>query len=174
LDGVVPQAQPAPNNTLTYPSLSSLAAAVRLVSTANAGPYPSSLNPDFSITTQVDLVAQTPDWGLSDEEEKVFNFPFNMSGYNGGKPVTLGGTTRPMYLATFGVAVSANLYKFKRNWSRAEIGLLLQDLGQGSWSNLRGDNGSPLPTTLGGPAIIDRGSGSGTNRSSRIRGVARR
>jgi hypothetical protein len=158
-NGGLPQA--TSSNTLLYPTLLSLAGGVTKASVANAGPYPSSLNPDFNVTAAVVTDAKIPDWGITDEEEKLFNFSFNLNGANGNKPFTLGGHTQPLYVAPFGVAVTSALYSHKKIWSRAEIAAVLS----GSvlqWSGFNDDSGNPLPASLGQVTFIDRGSGSGT------------
>jgi hypothetical protein len=158
-NGGLPQA--TTSNTLLYPTLASLATAVTKASVANAGPYPSSLNPDFNVTAAVVTNSQIPDWGITDEEEKLFNFSFNLNGANGSKPFTLGGHTQPLYVAPFGVAVTSALYTHKKIWSRAEIASVLAGTIL-HWSQLNDDSGAPLPASLGQVTFIDRGSGSGT------------
>jgi len=149
------------STTLQYPALADLATkCVSKASTVGAGPYPSSFNPDFNCTS-LTLVTQTPDWGITDEEEKLFNFAYNLNGANGNKPFTLGGQTKGLYLAPFGVAVTSNLYSHKKNWSKAEVAAVLSGTIL-HWSQLNDDNGAPLPASLGQVTLLDRGSGSGT------------
>ena len=159
-NGGLPHAGATPT-TLAYPTLTSLATGVATGPVANSGPYPSSLNPNF-VYTGANTNNQIPDWGITDEEEKLFNFPFNLNGANGNKAfATLGGHQQPLYVAPFGVAVTSALYNFKKNWSRGEVAAVLA----GSvlqWSQLKGDNGAALPASLGQVTLIDRGSGSGT------------
>ena len=126
-NGGLPQA--TSSNTLLYPTPASLSTAVTKASVANAGPYPSSLNPDFNVTAASVTNSQIPDWGITDEEEKLFNFPFNLNGANSNKPFTLGGHTQPLYVAPFGVAVTSALFSHKKIWSRAEIASVLAGNG---------------------------------------------
>jgi hypothetical protein len=158
LNGAVPHAV---GGALAYPSLASLATAVSKASTPNAGAYPSPLNPDFNVTSPVYTNMQTPDWGITDEEERLFNFAYNLGGANGSKPFpSLAGHTQPFYVQPFGVAVTAALYNHKKKWSKAEIAAVLS----GSilqWSQLNDDSGQPLPASLGQVTLIDGDSGSG-------------
>lgn len=158
-NGGLPQA--TSSTTLQYPAVGDLATkCATKASTPGAGPFPSSFNPDFNCTS-LTLVNQTPDWGITDEEEKLFNFPFNLNGANSNKAFTLSGNTQGLYVAPFGVAVTAALYNHKKKWATAEIAAVLS----GSvlqWSQLNDDNGVALPASLGQVTLIDRGSGSGT------------
>jgi hypothetical protein len=161
-NGGLPHATATPT-ALLYPTLASLATScVTKASAPNSGPFPSSFNPDFNCTATVVSNSQVPDWGITDEEEKLFNFPFNLNGANGSKSfATIGGHAQPLYVAPFGVAVTAALYNHKKLWSKAEVAAVLSGSVL-TWSQLTDDAGVALPASLGAVTLIDRGSGSGT------------
>jgi hypothetical protein len=147
---------------LAYPTNAQIAtaAALALPTGGNAAQFPSSIYPDFKFAPGA-TTSVTPDWGITDEEPALFNFPYNL---NGGAAVTLsGGTATPLYVAPFGVALTNSIYQFKHNFSKAEVAGILNGTVS-DWSQLQADTGSTAGQALpaGGIILLDRGSGSGT------------
>jgi hypothetical protein len=64
-----------------------------------------------------------------------------------------------LYDLVEGVAVTANLFAQKTNWTKAEVAGIL-DGYYTNWNQIYGDNNAPLPA--GGIVLIDRNTGSGT------------
>jgi hypothetical protein len=150
-------------NLLAYPTnalIASTAAPLALPTGGNAAQYPSSVYPDYEYTPG-NTTSVLPDWGITDEEPALFNYPWNL---NNGFPIPLSGATAtPLYVAPFGVAVTNTIYQYKHNFSKAEVaGILAGTVSD--WSQLQGDTGSYAGKALpaGGVILIDRGSGSGT------------
>lgn len=153
-----------PTGKLVYPTTTSLATATAQPGFTGAA---TSLNPDLTFTSVLDA-GDTPSWGISDEEATVFKFPWNANGATIPATVTNGA---PLYVAPFGIAVTANLYAQKKNWSRAEVAAVYQGArglgGITAWNQLVGDNGSAL-TVAGGTNVLDRGSGSGSKAAANL------
>jgi hypothetical protein len=143
---------------LAYPTTTSLATASSLGTSS-----PTSVSPDYTFSSALDG-GDTPAWGISDEEASLFGYAWNANGANPG--AIINGT--PLYVAPFGIAVTANVYAQKKNWSSAEVAAVYQGAtnnGISAWSLLTGDNGSPL-TIPGGINLLDRGSGSGSKAAA--------
>ena len=153
-------AQGTPNGTpIFYPTLDSLASTSAPTGPAlNQGPYPSLMNPTFNATGAAPsaLNPQIPAWGITNLDLRTLNTPFNLNGVK--QPFTLTGHSQPLYVVPYGVAVTASLYNFKKIWSKAEVAAVLSGSVL-SWSQFNGDNGSPLPVSLGPVTLIDRFSG---------------
>jgi hypothetical protein len=99
--------------------------------------------------------SQQPDWGISDLEAAMFQGALNNPTYPTAN-VTVGAADL-LYDVVFGVAVTQQLYNSKTVFSKAEVAGILDGFYT-DWSQLYGDNGSPLPA--GGIIIIDRNVGS--------------
>ena len=100
---------------------------------------------------------QQPDWGITDVEVSMFQGAINNPNYPAAT-VTVGGSDL-LYDLVEGVAVTQALYNLKTVFSTAEVAGILDGFYT-DWSQLYGDNGSPLPA--GGIILIDRNVGSGT------------
>jgi hypothetical protein len=150
---------------LAYPTnaqIASTAATLALPTGGNAAQYPSSIYPDYKFTfSSTATTSVAPDWGITDEEPALFNYPDNL---NNSAAITLSGATAtPLYVAPFGVALTNAIYQYKHNFSKAEVAGILNGTVS-DWSQLQGDTGTFAGTALpaGGIILIDRGSGSGT------------
>jgi len=99
--------------------------------------------------------AQQPDWGSTDLEVPIFQGALNNPNYPAATVKV--GASDLLYDVVFGVAVTDTLYKLKTNFSSAEVTGILDGFYT-DWSQLYGDNGSPLP--VGGIILIDRNVGS--------------
>jgi hypothetical protein len=147
-------------SSLSYPTLGSIASATG-APPGYTGSNPTSVNPDYVFSPTLGNT-NTPGWGISDEEPALFLNLWNGNGTTATS--TSGATANPLYLAPFGIAVTANVYAQKKNWSAGEIAAVYQGTTNGgytAWNQLIGDNGSPL-TIAGAINIVDRGSGSGS------------
>ena len=150
---------------LAYPTTAQLATA-----TAQSGfsGTVSSVNPDYTFASTPGGTIQ-PDWGISDEEASLFPYQWNTN----NAPLKPGGAgannAAGLWLAPFGIAVTANVYAQKTKWSRGEIAAVYQGAngpyGITAWTQLMADNGSAM-TLAGGINLLDRGSGSGTKAAA--------
>lgn len=158
-NGVQPQLSSG-STLLAYPTTASLA-----VATAQSGfsGTVSSVNPDYTFTSAPTGSIQ-PDWGISDEEGALFAFLWNANNATNVHPGTITNGTG-LWVAPFGIAVTANVFAQKKIWTRGEVAAVYQGpngpYGITAWSQLTADNGSPM-TLAGGINVLDRGSGSGT------------
>jgi hypothetical protein len=148
-NGILPQV--GSGSTLAYPPIPTPG---NTTATGNAYPNPTYILPASYTNNQI------PDWGVSDLEVPMFNFADNL---NGTTPLTASQVSAiqqdGIYDNLFGVAVTDTVYSAKTSFTKQEVVGILS--GQFSdWSQLNGDNGSPL--TAGPIALLDRGSGSGT------------
>jgi hypothetical protein len=155
-NGAVPQT--VAGGTLAYPQQSAILAAGdpatalgqgTVCTTANGG------NPTYTYTIGSLSNAQQPDWGGTDLEVSIFQGAINNPNYPAAT-VTVGGSDL-LYDVVMGVAVTQALYNYKTNFSKAEIAGIFDGFYT-DWSQLYGDNGSPLPA--GGIIVIDRNVGS--------------
>ncbi len=153
-NGAVPQT--AAGGTLAYPQQTAILAAGdphtalgqgTVCTTANGG------NPTYTYTIGALSNAQQPDWGSTDLEVSMFQGVLNNPNYPAAT-VSVGGSDL-LYDVVFGVAVT--LYNYKTNFSKAEIAGIFDGFYT-DWSQLYGDNGTPLPA--GGIIVIDRNVGS--------------
>jgi hypothetical protein len=152
-NGGLPQVN---ESNLVYPSTTQLATG-QAISPAPA--TATSLAPSFQYTPGTPATSELPDWGITNEELKLFNFPLNLNG-SGIQSLPGSAISKPLFVAPFGVAVTAALYAQKKNWSKAEVAAVLAG-AISDWSQLNGDSGSAV-SGLGASIIIDNGSGSGT------------
>ena len=155
-NGAVPQT--VAGGTLPYPQQSAILSASdsatalgqgTVCTTANGG------NPTYKYTIGSLSNNQQPDWGSTDVEVSMFQGAINNPNYPAAT-VSVGGSDL-LYDVVFGVAVTQALYNYKTNFSKAELAGIL-DGYYTDWSQLYGDNGSPLPA--GGIILIDRNVGS--------------
>ena len=100
---------------------------------------------------------EQPDWGITDVEVPMFQGAINNPNYPA--PTVAVSASDLLYDLVEGVAVTSALYSHKTNFSRGEVAGILNGFYT-DWSQLYGDNGSPLPA--GGIILIDRNVGSGT------------
>jgi len=149
--------------TLSYPAASAVAGATAISGFSGTK---SPLNPNFQFAAGATLGAIAPDWGVTDTEASLCGYGWNLPpGSNAGLVQTF--TTKQkasLWVSPFAIAVSADVYAQKTNFSKAEVAAIYQgnnNNGITSWAQLNGDNGSPL-TGLGGIALLDRSIGSGT------------
>jgi hypothetical protein len=156
-NGVQPQLASG-STLLAYPTVAQLGTASVLSFSGTV----SSVNPDYTFSSTPSGTIQ-PDWGISDEEAALFAYFWNTNNAPLKPPIPNG--TPGLWVAPFGIAVTANVYAEKKKWSRGEIAAVYQGangpLGITAWTQLMADSGSPM-TLAGGIALLDRGSGSGT------------
>lgn len=157
-NGVVPQT--VSGGTLSYPQQSAI------LSTSD---NPTSYGQGTACTTATAGLptytyaigslnnAQQPDWGISDVEAALFQGAYNNPNYP--TPTATVGGSDLLYDLVEGVAVTQALYNSKKSFTRAEVAGILDGFYT-DWSQIYGDNGSPLPA--GGIILIDRNVGSGT------------
>jgi hypothetical protein len=162
-NGVQAQLLSAGSQTLAFPTTTQLAGATAFPGFAGTQ---DSVNPKWSFSSSPVLLGAVPDFGVGDEEYTLFQYAWNSSGSTGGltNPLSAPAIHQPIYVAPFGIAVTANIYAQKTKWSSAEIQSVYQlsrNQGIVHWSDLVGDNGSPL-TTPGYINLLDRSAGSGT------------
>jgi len=160
-NGIQPQLASG-STLLAYPTTTSIATAG--LQSGFSGTV-SSVNPDYTFSPTIGAATVQPDWGISDGEASLFAYFWNANNTAGIHPGSIPNGTG-LWLAPFGVAVTANVYAQKKTWSKAEIASIFQGPATGSntitaWSQLLADNGSPM-TLAGGINVLDRGSGSGT------------
>jgi hypothetical protein len=157
-NGAVPQT--AAGATLPYPQQSAILSASdsptalgqgTVCTTANGG------NPTYTYAIGSLSNNAQPDWGITDLEASIFQGVLNNPNYPAAT-VTVGGSDL-LYDLVEGVAVTQALYNHKTVFSKAEITGIFDGFYT-DWSQLYGDNGSPLPA--GGIIVIDRNVGSGT------------
>jgi hypothetical protein len=154
-NGVAPQG--AAGGTVVYPLESDI-----LNATLNAGATQGTActtgKPTYGYTNSVSpATPEQPDWGISDVEAPMFVGVENNPNYPAPNVVVQNHDL--LYDLVEGVAVTANLYAEKTNFSRAEVAGILDGFYT-DWSQLYGDNKQPLPA--GGIVLIDRNTGSGT------------
>jgi len=158
VNGAIPQT--VAGGTLAYPQQSAILSASdtptalgqgTVCTTANGG------NPTYTYTIGSLSNSQQPDWGGTDVEVSMFQGVLNNPNYPAAT-VTVGASDL-LYDVVFGVAVTQALYNHKTIFSKAEIAGIFDGFYT-DWSQLYGDNGSPLPA--GGIIVIDRNVGSGT------------
>jgi hypothetical protein len=156
VNGAVPQT--VAGGTLAYPQQSAILSASdtptalgqgTVCTTANGG------NPTYTYTIGSLSNSQQPDWGGTDVEVPMFQGVLNNPNYPTAT-VTVGASDL-LYDVVFGVAVTQALYNYKTIFSKAEVAGIF-DGYYTDWSQLYGDNGSPLPA--GGIIVIDRNVGS--------------
>jgi hypothetical protein len=152
-NGIVPQT--AAGATVVYPLESDILNGT-LLAGATQGTACTTGKPTYGYTNSVTpATAQQPDWGASDLEATIFVGPENNPTYPAINAVVQNHDL--LYDAVEGVAVTANLYANKTNFSKAEVAGILAGFYT-DWSQLYGDNGSPL--AAGGIVLIDRNVGS--------------
>jgi hypothetical protein len=157
-NGAVPQT--AAGATLPYPQQSAILAAGDSPTALGQGTVCTVANgglPTYTYAIGALSNPQQPDWGITDVEVALFQGAINNPSYP-APTVTVGGADL-LYDLVEGVAVTQALYNYKTNFSKAEIAGILDGFYT-DWSQLYGDNGSPLPA--GGIILIDRNVGSGT------------
>jgi hypothetical protein len=152
-NGILPQT--AAGGTVVYPLESDI-----LNGTLNAGATQGTActtgKPTYGYTNSVSpATPEQPDWGVSDLEATIFVGIENNPNYPAATAVVQNHDL--MYDSVEGVAVTANLYAQKTNFSKGEVAGIL-DGYYTDWSQLYGDNNSPLPA--GGIVLIDRNVGS--------------
>jgi hypothetical protein len=157
-NGAVPQT--TAGATLAYPLQTAILATTdaatslgqgTVCTTANGG------NPTFTYAIGSLSNNQQPDWGITDVEAAMFQGAINNPNFP--TPTVAVGGSDLLYDLVEGVAVTQALYNLKTNFSKAEVAGILDGFYT-DWSQLYGDNGSPLPA--GGIILIDRNVGSGT------------
>lgn len=148
-NGVFPQV--GSGATLAYPAIPTTS---NTTTTGNSYPNPTYILPASYTNTAI------PDWGVSDLEVPMFNFTDNLNGTAPLTPSQVAAIAQDgIYDNLFGVAVTDTVYSAKTNFTKQEmVGILTGQFSD--WSQLNGDNGSPL--AAGPIALLDRGSGSGT------------
>jgi hypothetical protein len=149
--------------TLSYPSTTSVATATAI--TGFAG-IKSPINPNFAFSGPTFTSGIAPDWGVTDTEATLCGYGWNLPPGTDAGLVTAYNTKNKaaLWVSPFGIAVSADVYAQKTNFSKAEIAAIYQGQTNNvvtAWSQLNGDNGQPM-TGLGGIALLDRSVGSGT------------
>jgi hypothetical protein len=149
--------------TLSYPSTTSVATATAIGTFTG---IKSPLNPNFQFTGPTFTSGIAPDWGVTDTEAKLCGYGWNLPPGSDAGLVTPYSTknSAALWVSPFGLAVSADVYAQKTNFSKAEVAAIYQgnsNNGITAWNQLNGDNGSPM-TGLGGIALLDRSVGSGT------------
>jgi len=157
-NGAVPQT--TGGGTLAYPQQSAILSssdgttsyAQGSVCTVATGGLPTYT---YSIGSLSNIVQ--PDWGITDLEASIFQGAINNPNYPAAT-VTVAGSDL-LYDLVEGVAVTQALYNHKTSFSKAEVAGIFDGFYT-DWSQLYGDNGSPLPA--GGIIVIDRNVGSGT------------
>ncbi len=166
-NGAEPFATVSPT-TLKYSSLTSLQSAT---STGNALPAANwQYSNDQAVTT-------APDWGLTDEEVPLFNYPYNLpyangttyiSGSHPQEAAATVGQSDAIYDDVYGVAVTANVFANKTNFTKEEInGIWTGTLTD--WCQINGDNGTQLTTCGVHPIVLlDRNQGSGTKAAGSL------
>jgi hypothetical protein len=155
-NGAVPQT--VGGATLAYPQQSAILNAGDSATAKGQGTVcttATSGKPTYTYVSGALSNAQQPDWGLTDLEVSVFQGAYNNPNYPA--PTVTVGASDLLYDVVFGVAVTQALYNLKTNFSSAEVAGILQGFYT-DWSQLYGDNGSPLPA--GGIILIDRNVGS--------------
>jgi hypothetical protein len=166
-NGGIPQS--AASTGLPYPTVASILSASDSVVPAptgtGAGTFCTAGNgvPTYQTPAlAIEGSNRQPSFGLTDLEASAFvgiNNPLSPAAL----PVV--GAHKPIYALVFGIAVTSNLFSQKTNFSNSEVaGILAATITD--WSQLKGDNGQPLPA---GPVILlDRNIGSGHKTSSSI------
>ncbi|MBV8143622.1 MAG: hypothetical protein JO184_01355 [Gammaproteobacteria bacterium] len=150
--------------TLSYPSTTSLGSATAISGFAGTK---SPINPNYTTQgTPAFTASISPDWGVTDTEATLCGYGWNLPPGSDKGLVTTYTTKNPasLWVSPFAIAVTANVYAQKKNFSKAEMAAIYQgpqNNGITSWGQLNGDNGSPL-TGLGAIALLDRSIGSGT------------
>jgi hypothetical protein len=152
-NGIAPQT--AAGATVVYPLESDILSAT-LNAGATQGTACTTGKPTYKYTNSVSpATPEQPDWGLSDLEATIFVGIENNPNYPAPNATVQNHDL--LYDAIEGVAVTANLYAEKTNFSRAEVAGILDGFYT-DWSQLYGDNNQPLPA--GGIVLIDRNVGS--------------
>ena len=149
--------------TLSYPAVSQVATATAITGFSGTK---SPINPNFSFTAGTTLSGVAPDWGVTDTEASLCGYGWNLPpGSDAGLVQTFNTKNKAaLWVSPFAIAVSADVFAQKTNFSKAEVAAIYQlntNNGITSWAQLKGDNGSAL-TGLGGIALLDRSIGSGT------------
>jgi len=153
-NGIQPQVAAT---TVLFPTVAEVQAGGSTVCTNNPVSYlPGSVYLISAATT----TGQVPDWGVSDEEVPLFNFPYNLNGsaqLTAAQLANIGQTG--IYDNLYGFAVTNVVFANKTNFTKQEVaGILAGTITD--WSQLYADNGSQLAA---GPIyFLDRGSGSGS------------
>ena len=154
-NGVQPQS--AAGGTVVYPLQADILNGT-LLSGATQGTACTTGKPTYTYTNSVaPATPQQPDWGISDVEATMFVGVENNP--TAPTPNVAVQNHDQLYDLVEGVAVTANLFAQKTNWSKAEITGIL-DGYYTDWKQIYGDNNAPLPA--GGIVLIDRNTGSGT------------
>ena len=159
-NGIIPQV--GGGSTLTYPTVASVTGTA-----VPCNPLPTNAGAPTYFYTSTLGNTQHPDWGVADVEPTLFQ-GFNNGSTSGtaantdGGPAPAPGATTGIYDNLFGIAVTANLFSQKSNFTKGEMAGILAGTVT-DWSQLVGDNGSPLPA--GNVVLLDRGEGSGTKAS---------
>lgn len=164
-NGGLPQIVGSGTTSLAYPTQAALdtlpvGTTAGVVATGKVWPLPSWQYPANAGKTAI------PDWGITDEEIGLFEFPDN-----GGATLTAaqvaGVTPTPLYDALFGLAVTNALYvgggtpaTQKTSFTRTEVAEILAG-NYTDWSQLYADDGKTA-LAAGPIALLDRGTGSGT------------
>jgi len=157
-NGAVPQT--AGGGTLPYPQQSAILSSGDGTTAKGQGTVCTVANgglPTYTYTIGSLNNNQQPDWGITDVEAALFQGPINNPNYPTATATPAGSDL--LYDLVEGVAVTQALYNYKTNFSKAEVVGILDGFYT-DWSQLYGDNGSPLPA--GGIILIDRNVGSGT------------
>ncbi|MGD0489903.1 MAG: substrate-binding domain-containing protein [Steroidobacteraceae bacterium] len=150
------------NSLLAYPTVASILSAT---ATGNSG-TPTPSNPSYTFTA-VDSNNQPTDFGVTDVEVPLFNYPYNLNGTPALTPPQLAGIAQEgIYDDVFGIAVTNTVYKGtsafahpKTSFTKSEIAGILSGTIT-NWAQLFADDGTQFPSK---PIwFLDRGSGSGT------------
>ena len=148
---------------LPYPTIASFQTAT---ATGVTSPATTPAAPTYKFTG-VNTNSQSPDWGLSDEEVALFNYPYNLNGVAALSSAQLSNIKSVgIYDDVFGVAVTNALYNGtvafphpKTSFTKQEVQGILGGAVQ-NWNQLFADDGTQLPSA---PLwLLDRGSGSGS------------
>lgn len=116
------------------------------------------------VLTGTESISAIPDFGLSNTELDVYRgdsvpqgqLPLSKAEVNNLNQTSLYGVVN-------GLGVNNRLYALKTNFTKSEVGSILAGYVT-DWSQINGDNGSPLPA---GPVIlIDRNTGSGAKAAA--------
>jgi hypothetical protein len=156
-NGAVPQT--VAGGTLAYPQQTAILGTAAATAKGQGTECTTATGglPTYGYTIGALSNTQQPDWGITDLEASIFQGAYDNPNYP-TPTVTVGGSDL-LYDLVEGVAVTQALYNLKTNFSSAEVAGILQGFYT-DWSQLYGDNGSPLPA--GGIILIDRNVGSGT------------
>jgi hypothetical protein len=150
------------NSLLPYPTIASIQSAT---STGNSG-TPTPSNPTYKFTA-VDTNNQPTDFGVTDVEVPLFNYPYNLNGTTALTPTQLSGIAQEgVYDDVFGLAVTNTVYNGtsafphpKTSFTKSEIVGILTGTTT-NWNQMFADDGTQFPSK---PMwFLDRGSGSGT------------